>query len=180
MIPVMATAVLLAGQAAAASIPTSPRAAETCYASETSALLCYTAPNNTPQDVTVADVTYVAAYLRSYGKQTKAGRLFAMNAADTPDCAEWSLYTRNTVTALAKHISTTNSSVLFEDIANTIDGGASATDAQKQAAIVGCLSKGGSLAVVYNATNPAYKAAAYTAAGYVPAGILIKIVNSGA
>ncbi|OIW23585.1 hypothetical protein CONLIGDRAFT_637550 [Coniochaeta ligniaria NRRL 30616] len=174
-------AVLFAGQIAAASIRSSPRATQTCYASETKALLCYTAPDNTPQDITVADVTYVAAYLRSYGKQTKAGRLFTMNAADTPDCAEWSLYTRDTVTAIAKHVSASaNSSVLFEDIANTIDGGASATDPQKKAAIIGCLSDGGSLGVVYNATNPAYNAATYKAAGYVPDGIIIKIVNSGA
>ncbi|KAK3689326.1 hypothetical protein B0T22DRAFT_513615 [Podospora appendiculata] len=180
------TAILLAGQAVAAAtlrpvtLSPSPRAAQTCYSGETATLTCYTAPNNTPQDVTVADITYVAAYLRSYGKQTKAGRMFTMNGADTPDCAEWTLYARNTVTALAKHISppSVNSSVLFEDIANTIDGGATATDKQKQAAIIGCLTDGGSLGVVYNASSPAYNTAAYKAAGYVPGGILIKIVNS--
>ncbi|KAK3317462.1 hypothetical protein B0T19DRAFT_292516 [Cercophora scortea] len=182
------TAMLLAGQAvSAATIPSgavssslTPRAAQVCYSGETAVLTCYTAPDNTPQGVTVADVSYVAAYLRSYGKQTKAGRMFTMNAADTPECAEWTLYTRNTVTALAKHISPpgVNSSVLFEDIANTIDGGASATDKQKQAALIGCLTDGGSLGVAYNTTNPAYSTAAYKAAGYVPDGILIKIVNS--
>ncbi|KAK1763698.1 hypothetical protein QBC33DRAFT_518393 [Phialemonium atrogriseum] len=174
-------AILLVGRAAAASIQPSPRAAQTCYDTETAALLCYTAPDNTPQNVTVADVTYVAAYLRSYGQETWAGRLFTMAAADTPNCDEWTLYARNSVTALAKHIDNkVDSSVLFEDIANTIDGGPSATDAQKQAAIIGCLSNGGSLGVVFNATNPAYTSTTYTAEGYTPDGIMVKIVNSGA
>ena len=44
--------------------------------SETAALVCYTSPDNTPQDVTTADVQYVASYLRSYGAKTRAGRQF--------------------------------------------------------------------------------------------------------
>lgn len=172
-------AVLLAGQAAAASTPNSPRAAQVCYESETAALLCYTEPDNISQDVSVDDVTYVAAYLRAYGKETKAGRLYTMAAADTADCAEWSLYTRNSVTAIAKHInSTVDTSVLFEDIANTIDGGVGATDDQKLDAIVGCLADGGAMGVVFNASHPTYNTDTYAAAGYTPDGILIKIVNS--
>lgn len=173
-------AMFLAGQAIAASIPatTEPRAAQICL-DESTGLTCYTQPDNVPQNVAVADVTYVAAYLRSYGKQTKAGRLFTMAAVDAPDCAEWSLYSRGTVAAYAKHVdSSIDSSVLFEDIANTIDGGAGATDAQKAAAIIGCLTDGGSLGVQANLTRDAYKSATYTAAGYQPSGILIKIVNS--
>lgn len=47
-----------------------PRAPEECYAGESTARLCYTAPKNTPQDVSVDDVLFAAAYLRSYGRGT--------------------------------------------------------------------------------------------------------------
>ena len=51
-----------------------------------------------------------------------------MNVADTPDCGEWSVYARGSVLITAKHLSQTiNSSVLFEDIATTIDGGVNAS-----------------------------------------------------
>ncbi|KAK1976440.1 hypothetical protein LZ30DRAFT_753472 [Colletotrichum cereale] len=147
-----------------------------CY-EEPLELHCYSEPDDIPQDVTVADVNFVAAYLRSYGRQIRAGRLFNMKAADSPDCGEWPLYNRGTVAAYAKHIDNTiDSSVLFEDIANTIDGGIGST---RSVSIIDCLSEGGSLAVQANLTHPAYSTATYTAAGYKPSGILIKIVNSG-
>lgn len=150
-----------------------------CYDSETPALHCYTSADDTPQDVTVADIQYVASYLRSYGAQTKAGRQFAMTVADAADCAEWQLYTHGTVLATAKHVdSSLNSSVLFSDIANTIDGGSGATSDQQAAAIIGCATSGGSLGVVYNASNPQYLTSTYNASDYTPAGLLIKIVAS--
>lgn len=150
---------------------------EVCYDNETPALHCYNGDGDIPQDVTVDDVIYIGKYLRAYGRQTRQGRLFTMTAQDAPDCAEWTLYARNTSLALAKHIdSSKNSSVLFEDIATTIDGGATATAADKQKAIIGCLSSGGSLGVLVNSANPAYSSATYTAAGYTPDGILVKIV----
>ncbi|KAL6824639.1 hypothetical protein J3E69DRAFT_337167 [Trichoderma sp. SZMC 28015] len=158
----------------------SPRSAQICDDTETGDLLCYTAPDNTPQDVAVADVSYVAAYLRAYGAQTKAGRLYSMSAADAPDCAEWTVYSHGTVQVIAKHIDdTVDSSVLYADIANTIDGGTGATAAQQAAALIGCGTDGGSLGVVYNASNPAYSASTYPT-GYTPEGILIKIVTTGA
>lgn len=164
--------------AAPSSRTPSPRAAQICYDNETTDLLCYTAPDNTPQDVAVADVTYIAAYLRAYGAQTKAGRLFTMAAADAPDCAEWVIYAHGTAQAIAKHIdSTVDSSVLFADIANTIDGGSGTSTTTN--ALVTCGTDGGSLGVVYNATNPAYSASTYPV-GYTPAGILVKIVATGA
>lgn len=143
-------------------------------------LLCYNEPNGTPQNVTVADVLYVAQYLRAYGGQTQAGRQFTMLAADTPNCEEWTLYQRGSVLALGKHLDpTVDSSVLFADIANTIDGGASATPEQQMNALIGCAEAGGSFGVVYNASNPQYNTATYLAKGYTPAGILVKIVKSG-
>ncbi|PGH19015.1 hypothetical protein AJ79_00049 [Helicocarpus griseus UAMH5409] len=95
----------------------------TCY-EETPDLYCYTGANDIPQDVNVDDVTYIAQYLRAYGREVKTGRLFTMAAADAPDCGEWLLYARESAAAYAKKIDMNyDSSVLFEDIANTIDGG---------------------------------------------------------
>ncbi len=147
-----------------------------CYA-ESSELHCYNSGDDTPQNVTVADVAYIANYLRLYGRQVKDGRLFAMTAATAPDCAEWSLYARKSALALAKHVETDkNSAVLFEDIANTIDGGAKATDPQKAAAIIGCLSSGGSLGVQVDKKRAVYSSDAYKKAGYTPNGVLVKVV----
>ena len=104
-----------------------------------------------------------------------------MTAADAADCAEWSVYTHGTVLVTAKHInSTLNSSVLFSDIANTLDGGASATTTQQAAAIIGCGTTGGALGVQYNASNVEYNSSASTyPVGYTPDGILVKVVSSG-
>lgn len=138
------------------------RSSQICYDSETPNLLCYNPPSGVPQNVALADVAYIAAYLRSYGSQTKAGRLFNMAAADAPDCGEWTLYARNSAIAIAKHIdNTVNSSVLFADIATTIDGGAKATPEQQAAALIGCGTSGGSLGVLVNASNPVYTASTY-------------------
>ena len=93
------------------------------YDGETSALRCCTTPNNTHQDLDVADITFSAAYLRAYGRQTRAGRLFTMRTDTGFNCEEWVLYAHNSVSTNAKHLITnTNSSVLFENIASTING----------------------------------------------------------
>lgn len=147
-----------------------------CEDNEAPELFCYTDGDSVPQDVDVADVKYVAAYLRSYGQQTRAGRQFVMKGADTPNCEEWGLYTRGSVLALAKHIVPgVDSSVLFTDIANTIDGGP-----DKIKALVDCAEAGGSFGVAFNASNPQYNTATYRANKYTPNGILVKIVSSGA
>ncbi|KAH7336689.1 hypothetical protein BKA65DRAFT_538750 [Rhexocercosporidium sp. MPI-PUGE-AT-0058] len=148
---------------------------------ESPIMLCYNAPNSVPQDVTVEDIQFVASYLRAYGAETQAGRQYTMTADGAPNCAEWTLYSHGTVVALAQHInSTADSSVLYADIANTIDGGVNATAGQKAASLIGCGTTGGSVGVVYNASNAEYNTAAYLANRYTPTGILIKIVNSGA
>ncbi|KIH93808.1 hypothetical protein SPBR_06299 [Sporothrix brasiliensis 5110] len=78
-----------------------------------------------------------------------------MNVADTPACGEWGLYTHNTVQITAKHIDMThNSTVLYEDIDNTLDGGVDATADQAAAALFGCGTDGGSRGVVVNTTTP--------------------------
>jgi hypothetical protein len=81
----------------------------------------------------------------------------------------------------AKHIDpAVNSSVLFTDIANTIDGGASATASQQAVALVSCGTDGGAEGAAYNSTTAGYNTATYLASGYTPSGILIKVVSSGA
>lgn len=172
---------LLATFVAGASIPVFPRSAQICYDTETAAQLCYTAPDNTPQDVVVADITYCAEYLRAYGAQVKAGRLFTILAADGDDCPEWSVYSHGSVLVTAKHIDpAVNSSVLFSDIANTLDGGVSATPAQQAVALIGCGTDGGSQGVLVNVTNPAYNTSTYLAGGLTPNGLIIKVVTTGA
>jgi hypothetical protein len=169
-------AVLGTAHPAPESLPVSTRSAQICYDNEKSDLLCYNPPDGTPQDVAVADVTFIASYLRAYGAGTKAGRLYNMAATDAPDCAEWIIYARGSAVAIAKHIdSNTNSSVLFSDLATTIDGGVKATPEQQARALIGCGTSGGSVGVQVNASNPAYTAATYPA-GYKPSGILVKIV----
>ncbi len=178
----LATCVLSGHLALGGVIQPAPRSAQVCYDGEDAALLCYhdTSSGSVPQNVDVTDVSYIGAYLRRYGRQNpRKPAFFTMLAADTAGCAEWTLYTHGSALALAKHLNpSVNPSVLFEDIAATIDGGDKATDAQKQAAIIGCLSDGGSLGVLINGTNPAYAAAEYVASGYQPGGILVKIVHS--
>lgn len=173
---VLPIAVLLAGALTnAASIKPAARSPAVCYSSETSSLLCYTASNGgTPQNVKAADIQGVADYLRSYGREVKGGRFFTMAAADTPDCAEWSLFSNGSTLALAKHLNmNVDSSVLFEDIATTIDGSDDSTQG-----IISCISNGGSLGVLVNSSNPSYNSLDYLASGAEPDGILVKIVNS--
>ncbi|KAK8080203.1 hypothetical protein PG997_008021 [Apiospora hydei] len=157
-----------------------PPAMHICYDTETPEKLCYTKPDNVLQDVLVNDVKFIAAYLHSYGAEVRTGRLFSMAATDAPDCGEWLLYARGTAQAFAKHIdNTVDSSVLFADIAATIDGGAGANATQQTASLLGCGTDGGSLGVVVDIDNPTYKSSKYPT-GYVTSGILVKIVASGA
>ncbi|KAK1961880.1 hypothetical protein LY78DRAFT_661750 [Colletotrichum sublineola] len=97
-----------------------------------------------------------------------------MNMDDAADCGEWSLYARGTALAVAKKVNMTyDSSVLFEDVANTIDGG---TGAIRRNGIYRCGADGGSLGVVVNTTHPSYSLPSYVATGAKPAGIVVKIV----
>lgn len=99
-----------------------------------------------------------------------------MKAADAAGCGEWLLYARGTAAAYAKKIDLTyDSSILFEEIANAIDGGSTPDTATN---LLECDYAGGSLGVQTNATAKAYSAKSYIAAGYKPQGILVKIVKA--
>lgn len=161
--------------------PITGRAPNTCYSQEGSSLLCYHTVQDwgKPANVDLSDVAYAAGYLRHYGKTHPDRNRLTMTTADSADCMEWTVYSYQTVLVLAKRIGvTTNSSVLYTDIANTIDGGEAPTSAAVAASLTGCGADGGSLGVVINSTDPVYQSPAYTAAGYTPNGIIIKIVHS--
>ena len=178
MLPTLANLVSLTLAGCAVAYPLMELAPRTCYPTENDEQLCYRAPNGDPQGVDVKDVQFIASYLRAYGAGTRAGRLFSMAAKDTPDCAEWQLYAHGTAQAVAKHVDlAVDSSVLFADIATTIDGGVNATPAQQAAALVGCGTDGGSQGVAINASSPTYSGPTYPK-GYVTKGIIVKIVAS--
>ncbi|PGH05274.1 hypothetical protein GX51_02995 [Blastomyces parvus] len=143
---------------------------------ETPKLHCYSGENDIPQDVEPEDVSFIASYLRAYGRQTRIGRLFTMKAADATDCGEWVLYARGTAAAYAKKINMTyDSSVLFSDIADTIDGGKNA----EADSLLKCQADGGSFgAQIADVAAPAYMTQEYLDAGFKPDGIIVKIVSN--
>ncbi|KAI2633484.1 hypothetical protein GGS21DRAFT_491211 [Xylaria nigripes] len=154
--------------------PATVRSANTCYAAETTDLLCYKAPANKPQNVLVEDVKQIASKLRSFD----AGHFYTMPAAQAPDCAEWTIYTMNSTKVTAKHVNkTADTSVLYSDIADTIDGGVGADASKAAAALISCGSDGGSMGVKYNPSNPSYNSTAYPH-NFKPEGLLIKIVTA--
>lgn len=111
---------------------------------------------------------------------SRAGRLYTMNVGDSPGCEERDLYTRSTARVKIKHIDTAhNSSVLYGDIANTLDGGANATDEQMVAALFGCGANGGYMGVIVNTTHPTYNSTRYNNLHAVPNGIIVKVLYSG-
>ncbi|EEQ91086.1 uncharacterized protein BDCG_06206 [Blastomyces dermatitidis ER-3] len=172
--------VLLATRAAA--MPTTvtgfePEPRHICF-DETPKLHCYNGGNDIPQNVAAEDVSFIASYLRAYGRQTRIGRLFTMKAADAPDCGEWVLYACGTAAAYAKKINMTyDSSILFADIADTIDGGKKL----EADSILKCNADGGSLGTqIADLAAPAYLTKEYVDGHFKPDGIIIKIVSNKA
>lgn len=96
------------------------------------------------------------------------------------ECAEWTLYEAGTVLVLAKHIDPKiKTAVLFEHIANTIDGGESGPPASSTDYVLSCETNGGSLGVKVDTTRPKYSTAKYLASGAKISSISIKIVRAG-
>lgn len=149
---------------------------------ETAALVCYGVNGaGTAQDLDPDDISYAAAYLR-YLADEAGDPLWTMPPEF--DCSEWTLPLAyaGTVMATVKHINPrTNSSVTYYDLANTIDGGVDATDAQVAASLLGqCGKNGGSVAVTANANDPAYLTPGYIASGAKPADVILKLVRDPA
>lgn len=139
---------------------------------DTDQRICYGAPSGTSQGLDVEDVAYVAAYLR------QQDGLLTMPTGKI-DCSDWFLYQSGTVLVLSKHISQSlNSSVSYRDVADTIDGGESASDADKKNALIGCAEHGGQTLVKTNPNNLAYTTDEYKQNHYTPRGIIIKLVKA--
>ncbi|KAG4427772.1 hypothetical protein IFR05_016744 [Cadophora sp. M221] len=163
----------------ARSISTSSLQARDNNCGEKAAKVCYGAPLGVSQNVDLEDVAYVAAYLRYYGQTQSPPAMLTIPSTNQFECAEWSIYEAGTVLVLAKHIDPrVKTSVLFEDIANTIDGGEAGPAVGATDYILNCGINGGSLGVKVNATRPEYNTPEYIASGAKTAGIAIKIVKA--
>lgn len=179
------------------------RAAQVCYAGEAKNLLCYKRANGaTPQNIRTADVLYAARELRAYGTGLKQAldasgnpvydengipievpeyRFLNMSTSTAPNCGEWTIFAKAETVLVAAKLMTNkvNGLVWFGDIANTIDGGEGATDAQKQEAIVSCGTDGGSREVKANTAHTAYDQYIKLYRGeYVAGEIVIKVVQN--
>lgn len=146
---------------------------------ETATRVCYGIDGGTAQNISLDDVQYAADFLRYTGENAQGEDKF-WTMPKALDCDEWTLPLGDgqTVLALAKHIHPRKAtSVLYTDMANTIDGGVGAPDATKQKALFGCGTNGGSLGVVYDPNDAAYNTPEYKAKGATPDGIIIKLVR---
>lgn len=150
---------------------------------ETAQKICFGQNGGESQHVDLEDVKYVADVLRYISDNNQGAAKFWNMPKAIGDCAEWSLPVTDagTVLALAKHISPrTNSSILYEDLARAIDGGASATPEEAKNSIYGCGTNGGMMGVTANLSNPLYNTPEYKNSGAKPEGIIIKIVRAPA
>ncbi|KAK5652031.1 hypothetical protein OQA88_10934 [Cercophora sp. LCS_1] len=161
------------------AVPQTEQAAQVCYAGETQSLLCYRAPQGTPQGVSVSDVALAASALREWGTELREKldedgnpifdgnglsieepfyRYLDMNkTADPEPCAEWTLLRLRSVLVAAKLMKRGKDALVwFGDIADAIDGGEHATPAQKNASISRCGTDGGSREVNATLKHEAY------------------------
>ncbi|TLD20772.1 hypothetical protein PspLS_08664 [Pyricularia sp. CBS 133598] len=77
---------------------------------------------------------------------------------------------------LAKHIDQSiTSSVTYEDLVYTIDGGEFAIEKERNAALFGYQGNGGQRRVITKANNPAYQTAEYKKSRVKPEGIVMKL-----
>lgn len=152
---------------------TGPDTKDPC--AEEPSFICYYNAESADQMLSVQDVAAAAGYLRSLGGPNSTQQLLTMPAGDF-SCGEQTLYSAGTVKATAKHVEPrVNSSVLYSDIANTIDGGPNPTSEDRKNSILGCATRGGQGPVRVDASNPVYSSAGYKESGATPQGIVIKV-----
>ncbi|KAL8345404.1 hypothetical protein RB601_005442 [Gaeumannomyces tritici] len=70
------------------------------------------------------------------------------------------------------------SSVTYNDMADSIDGGEDATDSKRDAALLGFGANEGQRGVVAKSSNPAYQTPEYKDTGAKPEGIVIKLIDA--
>ncbi|KAH6718181.1 hypothetical protein BKA61DRAFT_572242 [Leptodontidium sp. MPI-SDFR-AT-0119] len=115
-----------------------------------------------------------------YGQSGSPAAMLTMPSTSPFECAEWTLYEAGTVLVLAKHIDPKiKTAVLFEHIANTIDGGESGPPASSTDYVLSCETNGGSLGVKVDTTRPKYSTTKYLTSRAKISSISIKIVRAG-
>ncbi|KAL8365069.1 hypothetical protein RB595_004063 [Gaeumannomyces hyphopodioides] len=142
--------------------------------------VCYGVSGGQPQGLDVEELEYIGAYLRFVGQSNKGLNAFFAMPASTEGCQEWALWMPEgiTVLVLAKHVSPfVESSVLYEDIASTTDGGEYATEKQRSAALLGCAANGGQMGVAVNMANEAYSSQEFKDSKAGSDGIAIKLIK---
>jgi hypothetical protein len=149
-----------------------------CFAPEPVKRICYNEAGATPQNISLKEIAYVAGYLRFYGSQAGNPQFYTMPLPEADNCAEWQVTTKGSTWVMAKLVGDDAASVTFDDIANTIDGGAKATTAQKAAALYGCDINGGQVGVKVNTTDPRYQQEQFKNGTYTNQGIIIKLVRN--
>ncbi len=149
---------------------------------ETAAKVCFGPDGGTPQNITVDDAAYIASYLRYIGT-SNPGKDAYWTMPPEIGCSEWTIPipSGTSVLALAKHINPrVNSSVLYQDLATTIDGGENASDEEKNKALLGCTTNGGMMGVIADPADPAYNTPDYKNSKAKPSGIIVKLVRDPA
>lgn len=144
--------------------------------SDTDKRICYGDPSGTSQNIDVDDLTYIASVLR------QQGGLLSRPAGN--DCGDWTVTQSGTVLVLSKHLNPrVNSSVAYDDIAYTLDGGSdggvnNVTDAVLKQTMLGCGTHGGQVGVVVRSDNPLYLTDDYKASKATPQGVILKVVKA--
>ncbi|KAK8080837.1 hypothetical protein PG997_008655 [Apiospora hydei] len=144
-------------------------------------LVCIGADGGTAQGLNRDELVRAAAHLRSVA-DTEGDPYWTMDSES--QCSEWQIDLggdAGAVMALAKHIDCgVKSSVLYRDLARTIDGGGDeATTVQKAASLLGaCGEAGGMVEVVVDVESAAYNTLEYYDSGAKPWGIVLKLVKS--
>ncbi|RDA88241.1 hypothetical protein CP532_0351 [Ophiocordyceps camponoti-leonardi (nom. inval.)] len=173
----MISQILLGALSAVSFVSASPVLQARGVCGETSRLVCY---NEGPQGLDLEDVKYAARFLRKIARDGDSPR-WTMSTDNDLDCAEWTMNIpgSGSVLVLTKQINARIvSSVLYEDIANTIDGGEGASDADRGNSLLACGSNGGQLGVKVNRQNPAYQTAEFRERRLRSSGIIVKLVKN--
>ncbi|OAA62981.1 hypothetical protein ISF_04857 [Cordyceps fumosorosea ARSEF 2679] len=162
----------------AASASLAGPASARCDAPEAERRICYNETGGTPQDIVPRDVLRAADYLRKYGSDP-AHAFYTMPLPAADRCAEWDVTTYRSVRVLAKLHGQRAAKVTFDDIADTLDGHRGrGRRKQTEAALWGCGSNGGQMAVQVNASDPRYGAEEFKDGSFTNKGILIKVVRN--
>lgn len=149
-----------------------------CFAPEPASRICYSDAGATPQNISLQEIGYVADYLRFYGSQELNPEFYNMSLPEADNCTEWQVTAKGSTWVMAKLVGDKAASVTFDDLADTIDGGAGANDTVKAAALHGCDTAGGQMGVVVDAGDSRYQQPRFTNGTFTNQGIIVKLVRN--